>query len=314
MTWFARTQREVPGWFWAGKAAALRRGRPRPLDLEGFPLVLWRDAQGHPVAMDRRCAHLGADLSQGRITPEGLLECPFHHWCFDAQGVCRKGPFPHPPQRRLSHYPVLERWGQLWVFLGPEPLFPLPGVDEPGQKVLHIGPVRMKCHPHLCLANGVDGQHFRCLHPLEFDAEPEYEQLGPYHLVNRMWTRFRKPWMKWLMGDLHPFAEFHTFGANVGWLSVSGGPHRFAILFNGHLRPGGHTDNHMFMFLFRPWPSNLRFMLTVLPNLLSDDQRILERLQFHPGFVPGVDDGLIGLAAVVDRLVSESERSGSGGA
>lgn len=39
-----------------------------------------------------RCPHRAAALSQGVLTPEGLLQCAYHGWAFDGIGACRDIP------------------------------------------------------------------------------------------------------------------------------------------------------------------------------------------------------------------------------
>ena len=63
--------------------------RPSAFTLLGEQLVLWRDGQGEWQAYADRCPHRLAPLSEGRVTEEGMLECPYHGWAFGGpQGGC----------------------------------------------------------------------------------------------------------------------------------------------------------------------------------------------------------------------------------
>jgi phthalate 4,5-dioxygenase len=84
--------------------------------------------------MDRDCPHRGADLSFGRleITPSGsALRCPFHGWQFDVNGQCIDTP-AEPAGSKLCerikqrNYPVIEKSGILFAWLGPEGSTPPP--------------------------------------------------------------------------------------------------------------------------------------------------------------------------------------------
>jgi len=92
--------------------------------LLGQDLVLFRDGAGRYGLIDRHCPHRGADLAFGRIEPEGL-RCPFHGWKFDTAGSCLETPAEpaslqmHTRVRQRS-YPLLERAGVLFAWLGPE--------------------------------------------------------------------------------------------------------------------------------------------------------------------------------------------------
>ena len=59
----------------------------RPLGRVVFEthLVLWRSGDGSPVALEDRCAHRGAPLSEG-VVVGGLLGCPYHGWTYDSCG------------------------------------------------------------------------------------------------------------------------------------------------------------------------------------------------------------------------------------
>jgi nitrite reductase/ring-hydroxylating ferredoxin subunit len=48
---------------------------------------------GEPFAVSRKCRHLGANLAEGSISPEGCLVCPWHQSEYDVTtGRMVKGP------------------------------------------------------------------------------------------------------------------------------------------------------------------------------------------------------------------------------
>ncbi|AEG92890.1 Rieske 2Fe-2S domain-containing protein [Ramlibacter tataouinensis] len=98
--------------------------------LLGQDLVLFRDDQGRWGLLDRDCPHRNADLSFGRHEGDGL-RCPFHGWKFDATGRCLETPAEPLGSRlcervRQRSYPVLERSGILFAWLGEEGSTPPP--------------------------------------------------------------------------------------------------------------------------------------------------------------------------------------------
>jgi phthalate 4,5-dioxygenase oxygenase subunit len=101
--------------------------------LLGQDLVLFKDATGVWGLLDRDCAHRGADLSFGRAEGDGL-RCPFHGWKFDVTGQCIETP-AEPTGSKLCErvkqrsYPVVEKSGVLFAWLGPVASTPPPFPD-----------------------------------------------------------------------------------------------------------------------------------------------------------------------------------------
>ena len=96
----------------------------------GQDLVLFKDAQGAWGLLDRACPHRGADLSFGRNEGDGL-RCPFHGWKFDVAGKCLDTPAEPAGSKlcdrvRQRSYPVLEKSGILFGWLGDEGSVPPP--------------------------------------------------------------------------------------------------------------------------------------------------------------------------------------------
>ena len=106
--------------------------------LLGQNFVLFKDALGSWGLLDRDCAHRGADLSFGRLEPSaegGGLRCPFHGWKFAPDGRCLETPAEPPvngaPSKlcdriKQRSYPVLEKSGVLFAWLGDEDSIPPP--------------------------------------------------------------------------------------------------------------------------------------------------------------------------------------------
>ncbi|MCY0997711.1 aromatic ring-hydroxylating dioxygenase subunit alpha [Myxococcus sp. MISCRS1] len=121
----------VPYWHPVAYAHELREG-PLAARLLESELVLWRTASG-VAATQRYCAHRGADLSAGTVTPQGL-RCAFHGWTYAQSGSCVRIPSqpqtPVPERARVSSYLAAERHGLIWVCLSPEPAAPLPEWPE----------------------------------------------------------------------------------------------------------------------------------------------------------------------------------------
>ena len=96
---------------------------PVRLKVLGERLVTFRDTQGNLGAIDEFCAHRGVSLWFGR-NEEGGLRCPYHGWKYDVTGKCLEVPSEPAESRfcdkvKLASYPLVERGGVIWIYMGP---------------------------------------------------------------------------------------------------------------------------------------------------------------------------------------------------
>ncbi len=118
-------------WQPAALVDELAGNRPvKPVRLLGEDLVLFRDDRGRHGLIARACPHRGTDLAFGRLE-DGGLRCAFHGWLFDVHGRCLETPAEPEGSAlcqniRQTAYPVVEKSGILFAYLGPgaPPSFP----------------------------------------------------------------------------------------------------------------------------------------------------------------------------------------------
>jgi phenylpropionate dioxygenase-like ring-hydroxylating dioxygenase large terminal subunit len=121
--------------------------RPRNLRILGEDLIIFRDGKGRPGLLLPRCAHRGTTLYYGKVDDNGI-RCCYHGWQFDVEGRCIDQPcepdngIAHRHKVRQPWYPVQERYGLVFAYMGPpekKPVLPkwdvLEELDE-GEKVL----------------------------------------------------------------------------------------------------------------------------------------------------------------------------------
>ena len=99
--------------------------KPLKVQMLGLQFVLWRDAQGRAHCAHNTCTHRGGSLGDGKVVGD-CIQCPYHGWKFNGAGACERipslGPLDKIPRRsRLDAYPVEERYGLVFVFLGDLP-------------------------------------------------------------------------------------------------------------------------------------------------------------------------------------------------
>ena len=87
--------------------------------LLGDMIVLYRQEDGTPVALEDRCPHRNLPLSLGRLDGDDL-ECGYHGMVFGPDGSCRHLPGSDdvPDWACVRSYPVLERQGWVLVWMG----------------------------------------------------------------------------------------------------------------------------------------------------------------------------------------------------
>ena len=97
--------------------------KPVPITLAGERVVLIRD--GDTVrGLHDRCPHRGVPLSEGRRQFPGTISCAYHGWTFGLKigkldAVITDGPdSPICGKLSVATYPVEERLGMLWVYIG----------------------------------------------------------------------------------------------------------------------------------------------------------------------------------------------------
>lgn len=100
----------------------------------GQDFVLWRDSNNKVHCLSNTCTHRGGSLAGGTIK-EDCVQCPYHGWRFDGDGNCvgipSLGPNPKIPNRtRIDAYPVVERYGLIFCFLGDLPEAERPPIME----------------------------------------------------------------------------------------------------------------------------------------------------------------------------------------
>ena len=103
---------------------------PKLVKIFDEELILFRDGDGKPGLLYPRCMHRGTSLLYGKVENDGI-RCCYHGWKFDTQGHCIDMPcepgIKAPASARQPWYPVVEKYGIVFTYMGPperQPLFP----------------------------------------------------------------------------------------------------------------------------------------------------------------------------------------------
>ncbi|MBL8645320.1 MAG: aromatic ring-hydroxylating dioxygenase subunit alpha [Rhodospirillaceae bacterium] len=163
-------------WYVAGEAASFAGTGPFGVKMLGADLVLFRDSAGELRCLSDVCCHRGAALAVGKVKGD-CVACPYHGWEFNAEGVCTKIPAlgadaKIPKRARVDAYPVREKFGWTWVFLGDDmsqaPPFPgedvYPEYDDPDTWRIIRTSFEIPVNWERTEENSIDGAHPSFVH------------------------------------------------------------------------------------------------------------------------------------------------------
>lgn len=161
-------------------------------------VVLFRHEDGTPGALEDMCAHRFAPLSMGRLTAGNLLRCPYHGLAFDGTGACAHNPHGDgriPATAKVRSYPLAERHGMVWIWMGDRPADPdrIPDFSllDPGNEVSRREWLIFDADYGLIVDNLLDLSHTCFLHEgvlgnaQTIDAESELIQTETSLFVGR---------------------------------------------------------------------------------------------------------------------------------
>lgn len=157
-------------------------GPPVRLQLLSEKLVCFRDSEGRLGAIDEFCAHRGVSLWFGRNEESGL-RCPYHGWKYDVSGQCVDVP-SEPAESgycariKLKSYPLVERGGVIWIYMGPPELQPpLPEWEfatvPAGQSFMSKR--LQECNWLQAMEGGIDSSHVSFLHSGALTRDPLFK-------------------------------------------------------------------------------------------------------------------------------------------
>jgi len=145
-------------------------------------MIAFRDTAGKLGLTDEFCAHRGVSLWFGRNEENGL-RCPYHGWKYDTTGQCVDVPSEpiesgYCKKIKLKSYPLVERGGILWTYMGPPELQP----ELPEFEFAMVSPERrfiskrnQECNYLQAMEGGIDNSHVSFLHSGELEHDPLFK-------------------------------------------------------------------------------------------------------------------------------------------
>ncbi len=161
-------------WYPIALSEAITNRLPLRVHIMMLDFVAFRDSDGQAYVLSDTCVHRGGKLSDGRIRGN-CIECPYHGWQFDGVGRCTKIPIlgdaKYPARAKVDAYPVQERYGIVFAFLGdlPEaerpPLWHAEEFDQDGWRANKVVVLEPECYFERSIENGLDPAHNEFVHP-----------------------------------------------------------------------------------------------------------------------------------------------------
>lgn len=260
---------------------------PQKVKILGQHFVVFRDGEGTAHCLSNVCTHRGGSLADGKLR-DGNVECPYHGWQFNGSGDCVKIPSigkdgKIPARTRIDSYPVQEKYGIVFAFLGdiPEaerdPIYKIEEYEAEGWRCNDVTILDVAYNYERSIENGLDPAHNEFVHPTHGfkgdrdDYSMEVDKVLETPLGCGFWHIFTSPELKDetmnkvrnTVGDLEAGA-WH-YGPNV-------------LITHIHMTP----ENWMHQYFFEAPvdETNTRIFFVNMRNCLMDpahDAKITER-------------------------------------
>lgn len=268
----------------------------------GGKVIVFRDENGVAVVMSGFCLHLGADLSNATVV-DGQVRCPFHHWSYDNEGVCRStgSGDPVPSRTRLFRFPTCEMYGLVWAFNGDEPLFQLkqlvPYEDDELLFSVQLDPRDWRIDPWIIRANTPDWQHLKFVHNMEFNWDRVTEAFEWFDFGCRVELDVQM--RDWNMETFH--YDMMIQGTNI-WTDTGSFRDRWHFTLSALTVPAPGRSIHYFANAIhkgngsdaeeREARQHLADLEEIFALIVSQDDVPLDNLHYAPGLLTKSDQAL----------------------
>lgn len=146
------------------------------------PVVMYRTEAGVPVALEDVCPHRYLPLSKGVLSGDAI-ECGYHGMTFDCSGRCVRIPGQDsiPRSAEVRSFPLVERWGWLWIWMGdpkladPDKIVDIPQLRNQGWKYSQGERFYYRGSYQLMTDNLMDPSHVTYVHKSTFASGNEAE-------------------------------------------------------------------------------------------------------------------------------------------
>jgi phenylpropionate dioxygenase-like ring-hydroxylating dioxygenase large terminal subunit len=296
----------MEGWIALTRTSILKPNIPTKVTLKNKNYAVWKSLSSNEIhIVPDQCRHRGASLSDGKLSNDGCVVCPYHGWKTNSSKVIQ--PWDGPTEYTTPEFIVKEQDGFVWA--RPWGLHGLHGlhnfIDPPSVPNLNINGFHSACFEteieqcaQLIIENGIDPSHASWVHAngLGFGTVDE-EPRNVKHTENTIEFDYipnRYALTSQLFGITNT-KNFHTFVVPyTTWSDV--------ILANGKklmtfvtLLPMTDTRTKMFVVFSQNFGVPSELFVAMGKEIVEQDRKILEAQD--PSFVskgqPGKYDAII---------------------
>lgn len=170
-------------WYIVAESHELGKNQVIARSVLGEWLAIFRDEAGRISALQDKCLHRTAQISNGRVV-EGKLQCPYHGWTYGHNGdvvhIPSMGPNYKQGSRCAKSYQVIEQEDYIYVRLSSEindtKPFSMPCYGEKGYTTIRLQNL-FRNNVTNCAENFVDIPHTTFVHPKIF-RDAKHEKFG----------------------------------------------------------------------------------------------------------------------------------------
>jgi len=268
----------------------------------GQDFVVFRDSEGQASCLSNTCTHRGGSLAGGKIKGD-CVQCPYHGWQFDAEGNCTKIPSlgkdaSIPGRTRIDAYPVEEKYGMVFAFLGDlaenerPPVLEVKEWDQEGWRPT-LQHYEVRGNYERSIENGLDPAHNEFVHDTHgFGGENEEYKVNDLRLEETppwgqgFWHTFNAPPLPGQMKEGRKEAGFMDVGTghhgpNQVWTYIHASPE---IWFHQYLfeRPVDDQNIHLYLLCMRNGfleEKNDAYMIERNQYVADQDKVVIEDLR-----------------------------------
>ncbi|MEQ8509177.1 MAG: aromatic ring-hydroxylating dioxygenase subunit alpha [Rhodospirillaceae bacterium] len=280
-------------WYAAGRSADLT-DTPTKVRMLGQNFVLFRDSSGEAHCLSNVCTHRGGSLAGGKMRGD-CVECPYHGWQFNGAGECTKIPSlgkdgKVPARTKIDSYPVQEKYGLIFAFLGdlPEderpPILDIKEYGSEGWRAT-VQKFEWSIDYKRSIENSIDPAHNEFVHDTHgFGGDDDDYRVHELNLVEDEWsTGF---WNKMYAPPLAEGKMRQASGREEATFIDAGTGHVGISSVWTHIHPTPEMHIHQYLFETPIEEDETQFYLVNLRNFLATpehDERMMGRNLYVAG-------------------------------